>query len=127
MPIEATVHKVRDFDINKYRQQLEKKTQQIEKDSKIKNKVTKILQETKKMEKTVLSARQTAIKKLKNLKNGDLVVFPKETGMRMSGVYIVRKTLRGIKLMELSNQYDDYKHVNPEFSLSKDMKSRTNS
>lgn len=121
MTMEATVHKIRDFDIDKYHQQLQKKNQQIEKDAKIQNKMAKILQEDKKMEKKILKARQTTIKKLKNLKNGDLVVFPKETGMRMRGVYIVRKTLAGAKLMQLSKEYDDYGHVNPEFSLSKEM------
>ena len=119
--MQATVHKISDFNVKKYYQQLQKKNQQIEKDSKIKNKMQKILQEDKKMNKKILQAREKIVKKLKNVKNGELVEFTNESGVRMSGVYIVKKTKLNTKLMELSKEYSDYKHVNPEFSLSKDM------
>jgi len=112
---EATVFKISDFSVDKYYKQLEQQHQKIVDDPK------KMLQATKKMEETIMKARNDRIQKLKNVRNGDLVEFTKESGYRMNGVFMIKKTEKTTKLVKLSTEYSDYGTVNPIFSLNKDV------
>ena len=112
---QATVFKISNFNVDKYYKQLEQQHQKIVDDPK------KMLQATDKMEETIMKARNERIQKLKNVRNGDLVEFTKESGYRMNGVFMIKKTEKTTKLVKLSTEYSDYGTVNPIFSLNKDV------
>ena len=109
---QATVFKISDFNKAKYEQQQQLLQQYDPK---------KMLQAAKKMDETIMKARNDRIQKLKNVKNGDLVEFTNESGYRMNGVFMIKKTEKTTKLVKLSTEYSDYGTVNPIFSLNKDV------